>query len=75
MSAKVFLFNSKTRESKLSGADQNGKVYQKYLEEGFEPIALIQGFSVTTYPYTNEMNKAWFEEKSFDFIEKKVAPY
>jgi hypothetical protein len=75
MSAKVFLFNSKTRESKLSGADQNGKTYQKYLEDGFEPIALISGFSVTTYPYSNEMNKAWFEEKSFDFVEKKVASY
>ena len=41
MSAKVFLFNPETRESKLSGADQNGKVYQQYLQDGFEPIALI----------------------------------
>ena len=75
MSAKVFLFNPQTRESKLSGADQNGKVYQGYLAEGFEPIALISGFSVTTYPYSNEMNKAWFQEKSCDFIEKKVVSY
>ena len=48
----------------------NGKVYQGYLAEGFEPLALIQGFSVTTFPYTNETNKAWFEEKSCDFIKK-----
>ena len=72
MSAKVFLFNPETRESKLSGADQNGKVYQQYLQDGFEPIALISGFSVTTYPYSDEMNKAWFEEKSFNFMEKKL---
>ena len=70
MSAKVFLYNPKTRESKLSGADQNGKVYQGYLAEGFEPIALIQGFSVTTHPYTNERNREWFAEKSYDFIKK-----
>jgi hypothetical protein len=67
---KVFLYNAKTGESKLSGADQNGKVYQGYLAEGFEPIALIHGFSVTTFPYSNETNKAWFEEKSCDFIKK-----
>ena len=72
MSAKVFLFNPETRESKLSGADQNGKVYQQYLQDGFEPIALISGFSVTTYPYSDEMNKAWFEEKSFNFMEKNT---
>ena len=72
MSAKVFLFNPETRETKLSGADQNGKVYQQYLQDGFEPIALISGFSVTTYPYSDEMNKAWFEEKSFNFMEKKL---
>ena len=72
MSAKVFLFNPETRESKLSGADQNGKVYQQYLQDGFEPIALISGFSVTTYPYSSEMNKAWFQEKSFNFMEKKL---
>lgn len=70
MSAKVFLFNSKTREVKLSGADQNGKVYQKYLEDGFEPIALVSGFNAAAYPYTNEANRAWFEEKSCDFIKK-----
>ena len=70
MSAKVFLYNPKTRESKLSGADQKGKVYQGYLAEGFEPIALIQGFSVTTHPYTNKRNREWFAEKSYDFIKK-----
>ena len=51
---KVFLYNAKTGESKLSSADQNGKVYQGYLAEGFEPLALIQGFSVTTFSYSNE---------------------
>ena len=67
---KVFLYNAKTGESKLSGADQNGKVYQGYLAEGFEPLALINGFSVTTFPFTNVNNKAWFQEKSCDFIKK-----
>jgi len=67
---KVFLYNAKTGESKLSGADQNGKVYQGYLAQGFEPIALISGFSVTTFPYNNVNNKAWFQEKSCDFIKK-----
>jgi hypothetical protein len=64
---KVLIYNAETGDIKASAADQNGKVFQKYLEEGYKPIGFVAGFSTTVFPFTNERNKGVFEEKSFDF--------
>ena len=64
---KVLLFNQQTGDVKLSSANQNGKVYQQYLMDGYVPIAHISGFNVVATPYTNEKNREVFADKSYDF--------
>jgi hypothetical protein len=64
---KVFLFNQETKDVKLSSADQNGKVYQQYLADGYIPIAFVEGFNTKATPFTNKLNKQYFENKSCDF--------
>lgn len=67
---KVLIYNAETGDIKASAADQNGKVFQKYLEEGYKPIGFVAGFRSTVFPFTNERNKGVFGEKSFDFEKK-----
>jgi hypothetical protein len=64
---KVLLFNQEIGDVKISSADQNGKVYQQYLADGYIPIAFIGGFNIKAIPYSNKLNKEIFEDKSCDF--------
>jgi hypothetical protein len=64
---KVFLFNQKTKDVKLSSADQNLKVYQQYLADGYVPIAFVEGFNTKATPYNNKENREYFGIKSCDF--------
>jgi len=64
---KVLLFNQETGDVKLSSADQNGKVHQQYLADGYIPIAFMEGFNTRATPYNNKKNKEYFGNKSCDF--------
>lgn len=68
---KILIYNAQTGDIKASAADQNGKVFQKYIEDGYTPVGFVAGFNTTVHPFTNEINKSVFEEKSFDFSIKK----
>ena len=67
---KVLIYNAQTGDIKASAADQNGKVFQKYIEDGYSPVGFVWGMNVGVSPFSNATNKQYFKDKSINFDTK-----
>lgn len=50
---KVLLYNETTGELKITGANLSGRVFKKYIEEGFKPIGQVSGFNTDVIGFDN----------------------
>ena len=53
----AIIFNKKTGQLKLTQAKQDGRVYKKYLSDGFEKIGYATGFNIQVWGTYNTVVK------------------
>ena len=53
----AIIFNKKTGQLKLTQAKQDGRVYKKYLSDGFKKIGYATGFNVQVWGTYNTVVK------------------